>query len=246
MPVYHTHPSAESYGQSIGILLLDARMPFVPGDVANASTYNYPVRYKVVSGLETYVCLNGAPEFAPIIAEAAKELQAQGCKGISSDCGFMLQYQQAAADAVDIPVGMSSLLQLPLIERSVGPAQPIGVITADSTSLTPDFLARAGLHPKNPLIIRGLQDAPEFQSAVLAAKPKGTMDTDLMTQEVVAMAESMLGEHPDLGAILLECSLLPPYASAVQQATGLPVFDFVSLIDFLQSGTQPRSYQGWM
>ena len=148
MPVYYTHPTAESYGQGIGILLLDARMPFVPGDVANASTYKYPVFYKVVAGLETDVCLNGAPEFAPSIAAAAKELEAQGCKGISSDCGFMLQYQQAAADAVDIPVAMSSLLQLPLIERSVGPKQPIGVITADSTNLTLDFLERAGLPRK--------------------------------------------------------------------------------------------------
>ena len=244
MPVYYTHPTAESYGQSIGILLLDARMPFVPGDVANASTYRYPVKYKLVSGLETYVCLNGAPEFGPIIAEAAKELEAQGCKGISSDCGFMLQYQQAAAEAVDIPVGMSSLLQLPLIERSLGSSQPVGVITADSRSLTPAFLEQAGLHPKNPLVIRGMQDEPEFNAAVL--DPKGTMETDLMTQEVVGLAKNMVNEHPDMGAILLECSLLPPYAGAVQQATNLPVFDFITLIDFLQAGTQQRGYHGWM
>ena len=244
MPVYHTHPSAESYGQGIGILLLDSHMPFVPGDVANASTYRYPVKYKLVSGLETYVCLNGAPEFGPVIAEAARELEAQGCKGISSDCGFMLQYQQAAADAVDIPVAMSSLLQLPLIERSLGSSQPIGVITADSNSLTLDFLERAGLHPKNPLVIRGMQEEKEFFSSIL--DPKGTMDTDLLTQEVVAMAESMVAEHPDMGAILLECSLMPPYAGAVQDALGLPVFDFVSLINFLQSGTQQKRYQGWM
>ena len=244
MPVYHTHPTAESYGQSIGILLLDAHMPFVPGDVANASTYSYPVKYKLVSGLETYVCLNGAPEFAPVIADAAKELEAQGCKGISSDCGFMLQYQQAAADAVDIPVAMSSLLQLPLIERSIGPTKPIGVITADSDSLTVDFLERAGLHPKNPLVIRGMQEEEEFYTSIL--DPKGTMDTDLLTQEIVTTAENMVTEHPDIGAILLECSLMPPYAGAVQQAIGIPVFDFVTLINFLQSGTQQKRYQGWM
>ena len=242
MPVYHTHPSAESYGQSIGILLLDVHMPFPPGDVANASTYSYPVMYKIVSGLETQVCLNGASEFAPAIAQAAQELEAQGCKGISSDCGFMLQYQQAAADAVDIPVGMSSMLQLPLIERSVGASRPIGVITADSTNLTVDFLERAGLHPNNPLVIRGMQDEEEFFAAIM--EPKGTMDTDLITGEVVTTAESMMAEHPHLGAIVLECSLLPVYAGAVQQATGLPVFDFITLIDFLQSGTQQKSYHG--
>ena len=244
MPVYHLNRNAESYGQGIGILLLDARMPFVPGDVANASTYKYPVVFKLVAGLETSVCLNGAPEFAEAIADGARELAAQGVKGISSDCGFMLQYQQAAADAVDIPVAMSSLLQLPLIERSIGPGKPIGIVTADSTNLTMDFMERAGLRPKNPIVIRGMQDEPEFRSAILEAK--GTLDTDLITAETVAMARSIQDEHPDLGAILLECSLMPPYASAVQEATGLPVFDFISIIDFMQAGTNPRSYQGWM
>ena len=244
MPVYHTNQNAESYGQGIGILLLDARMPFVPGDVANASTYNYPVIFKLVEGLETDVCLNGAPEFAEAIADGARELAAQGVKGISSDCGFMLQYQQAAADAVHIPVALSSLLQLPLIERSVGASQPIAIITADSTNMTMDFLERAGIRPKNPIVIRGMQNEPEFRSAILEAK--GTLDTDLITAETVTMARSIQEEHPDLGAILLECSLLPPYAGAVQAATGVPVFDFISVIDFMQAGTRPRGYQGWM
>ena len=244
MPVYHTNFNAESYGQGIGILLLDARMPFIPGDVANASTYKYPVIYKLVPGLETSVCLNGAPEYAEPMAEAARELAAQGVRGISSDCGFMLQYQRAVADSVDVPVALSSLLQLPLIERSIGPGRPIGVITADSTNLTMDFLQRAGLRPKNPLVIRGMQDQPEFYSAVL--EPKGTLDSDLMTAETVSVATKIRDEHPDLGAVLLECSLLPPYASAVQDALGLPVFDFITLIDFMQSGTNPRAYHGWM
>ena len=244
MPVYHTNPTAEAYGQGIGILLLDAYMPFTPGDVANASTYRYPVVYKPVSGLATDVCLNGAPEFAGAIADAARELARQGVRGISSDCGFMLQYQQAAADAVDVPVALSSLLQLPLIERSVGPERPIGVITADSRTLSRDFLERAGIRPRNPIIIRGLQDEPEFHSAIL--EPKGTMDTDLITEETAAMARAIKDEHPDLGAILLECSLLPPYAAAVQQAVGVPVFDFVSLIDYMRAGTHPRRYQGYM
>ena len=244
MPVYRTHPNAESYGQSVGILLLDSHMPFPPGDVANASTYRYPVIYKLVSGLATDVCLNGAPEFADTVAEAARELALQGVRGISSDCGFMLQYQQAAADAVNVPVALSSLLQLPLIERSLGPDRPIGVLTADSSNLDVDFLERAGIKPRNPIIIRGMQEEPEFYTSIFEAK--GTMDTDLITEETVAKAREMKDEYPDLGAILLECSLMPPYAAAVQQAVGVPVFDFVSLIDFMQAGTNPRRYYGFM
>ena len=244
MPVYRTNTSAESYGQSIGILLLDSRMPFPPGDVANASTYRYPVIYKPVSGLATDVCLNGAPEFNDAIADAARELARQGVRGISSDCGFMLQYQQAAADAVDVPVALSSLLQLPLIERSLRPDQPIGVLTADSSNLNMDFLERAGIKPRNPIVVRGMQEEPEFRTSIFEVK--GTMDTDLITEETVAKAREMKNEYPDLGAILLECSLMPPYAAAVQQAVGVPVFDFVSLIDYMQAGTRPRRYHGFM
>ena len=40
------------YGEAIGILLFDERRyPILPGDVANASTYDFPVRLKVVKGL---------------------------------------------------------------------------------------------------------------------------------------------------------------------------------------------------
>ena len=244
MPIYHTRQSAESYGHSVGILLLDFRMPFPPGDVANASTYNYPVIYKVVPGLDGDTCLNGAPEFTDNVAQAAKELVDQGVKGISSDCGFMLQYQKSVADKVDVPVALSSLLQLPIIEHSLGANTPVGVITADSTNLTLDFLKRAGITPKNPLVIRGMQDEPEFFSAIL--DPKGTMDTDLITEETIGVARKMREEYPELGAILLECSLLPPYAAAVQAALGLPVFDFVTLIDYMQSGLRQRRHQGWM
>ena len=244
MPVYRTNPHAESYGQSVGILLLDARMPFPPGDVANASTYRYPVVYETVPGLATDVCLNGAPEIAETVAAAARKLARHGVRGISSDCGFMLQYQQAAAGAVEVPVALSSLLQLPLIECSLRPDWPIGVLTADSTNLSVEFLARAGIEPRNPIVIRGMQDEPEFYASIL--DPKGTMDTDLITAETVAKARELKKEYPELGAILLECSLMPPYAAAVQEAVGVPVFDFISLIDFMQAGTRPRRYEGFM
>jgi hypothetical protein len=214
MTTYQTRRGAYTYGQAVGILLLDAKAPFIPGDVANATSYDYPVIYKTVEGLSTSVCLNGAPEF-----------------------------HEAVAEAVDIPVCMSSLLQLPFIARSLDPSQPIGVITADSTNLDEGFLTRGGIKlPPNPLIIRGMQDEPEFKTAVL--EEKGTLDSDLITAETVACAEKLLAEYPTMGAILLECSMLPPYAKAVQDAVGLPVYDFISAIDYLSAGMRPRAYTG--
>jgi hypothetical protein len=242
MTVYRTRQSAESYGHAVGILLLDARLPFIPGDVANASSYRYPVLYKTVPGLSTAVCLAGAPAFSAAVVKAARELEAQGVRAISSDCGFMLQFQSAVRNAVTVPVCLSSLLQLPLVAQALDPSRPIGVITADSSNLTPEFLARAEIRIKNPLVIRGLQAEPEFKSAVLGEK--GALDSDAITEETVAVAKQMVNEHPGMGAILLECSMLPPYARAVQDGTGLPVFDFITMIDFFQKGTHQAHYRG--
>lgn len=243
MAIYRAHPAAEAGGRAIGILMLDCRLPFIPGDVGNAATYSYPVVYRTVPGLSTAVCLNGAPEFADAAVAAARALEAEGVRGISSDCGFMLQFQDAVREAVRIPVCLSSLLQLPMVGRTLDPARPIAVITADSSNLTPDFLARAGVSIKNPLIIRGMQDKPEFKTAVF--DEKGTLDSDLITAETVEVVSQIKAEHPDLGAVILECSMLPPYAKAVQDAVGLPVYDFVTMIDYLQSATHQKRYQGF-
>jgi hypothetical protein len=135
------------------------------------------------------------------------------------------------------------MLQLPIIASSLARGRPIGIVTADSANLTPAFLERAGLAtPDHPLVIRGLQDQPEFRSAVF--DEKGTLDAAQVETEVTGVALDMLRAHPDMGAVLLECSMLPPYASAVQQALGVPVFDFVTMIDQFHKATHQRRYHG--
>ena len=244
MPVYRVNRTAQSYGQAIGILMLDSHVPFIPGDVGNASTFGYPVIYRVVPGLTPEACLDGAPEFEEPVTEAARALVDEGVRGISSGCGFMLQYQDAVRDAVNVPVCLSSLLQLPFISRTLRPGQPIGIVTADSNHLSESFLRRAGVEVDNPLVIHGMQDEPEFGSAT--RESTGTLDSDLVSEETVGVARRMVDGCPDMGAVLLECSMLPPYAKAVQDAIRLPVYDFITLIDFMQSGTNSRPPQGFM
>ena len=243
MAIYKTRSSAKSYGYAVGIILLDCRCPFIPGDVGNASTYSYPVIYKTVPGLTASLIFKGAPEFNDLVVEAACELADNGVKIISSDCGFMLQYQENVRKVVDLPVVLSSLLQLPFIASTMDPSHPIGIITADAEYLTKDFLSNSKIKVKNPLIIKGLQNQPEFRSVTVDEKE--TLNSDLIRMEVVNLAQSMVAEYPAMGAILLECSMLPPYAKAVQEATGLPVYDFITMIDYVQAVTYRKSYSGF-
>jgi hypothetical protein len=87
-----------------------------------------------------------------------------------------------------------------------------------------------------------MQDKPEFKTVVF--DEKGSLDSDLITAETVEVVKGIAAEHPDLGAVLLECSMLPPYAKAVQDAVDLPVYDFVTMIDYLQSATAPERPRG--
>jgi hypothetical protein len=243
MAVHRRRPFAESYGHAVGILVLESSLPFIPGDVRNVGTYRYPVLYKNVPGLSAADCARGALEFAGAVIDAARELEAQGVKGISSDRGQFAFFQDDVREAVRVPVCLSSLMQLPMIARTLDPARPIAVITADVASLPTALLERPDLAVANPIVIRGMQDQSEFKSAVLQGK--GTLDSDLITAEAVDVVRKLQSQHPDLGAVVLECSTLPPYSRAVQQTTGLPIYDFVTMIDYLQAATHRERYVGY-
>lgn len=244
MTVYRIHRKTQAwYGESIGILILDAAYPCIPGNVGNASTFPFPVRYEKVAGASIDRLLNQQdPTLAEPFIQAAKNLQDQGVKAITGACGFMALFQKQVTAVVDIPVFLSSLLQIPLIYQMTG--KPTGIITANASSLKKAHFDSVNVSPDIPVIIAGMEMQPEFSSAVL--QEKGTLDSDKVQAEVVSVAREMVASHPDIGAILLECSDLPPYAHAVQAAVGLPVFDFFTMILYMNSALVRSPFSGFM
>jgi Asp/Glu/hydantoin racemase len=237
--LFHVKKHQTSYGEDIGILLLDTETPFIQGDVGNAKSYNFPVRYKVVTGLTVEAIFAHDASFTQAIIEAAQELEREGVKAITGDCGFMAFFQQQVKDAVNIPVFLSSLTQLPFINQILRNNRKIGVVTANATALTAELFTAVGFTDLDKLIIKGLDDTKYFYDAAIAEI--GTLDSDRITEEVVA-ACMQLAQDKTIGAILLECSLLPVYGHAVQQATGLPVFDFLTMINYVQSSIVKRTF----
>ena len=243
MTTYTLRPGAQSYGHDIGILLIACANPFPPGDVGNASTYRYPVLYETIHDVTIDSLIGrGDTSMLPSVIAAARRLEAAGVRAITSDCGYMLRFQQDAAAAFHIPVLLSSLLQLPFIAATLGPAQSIGILCANSARLTPDLIALAFPNPTRAIHIHGMQNAPAFRSAIL--EEQDNLDTDAVEREVVAEASALVQAHPDCGALLLECSNLPPYAAAIQFATDRPVFDFLTMIDHARAATRRHRYTG--
>jgi len=228
-------------GHAIGIVLLEVWYPLLPGNVVNATTYPFPVRYKLLRGATQERILRADPALADLVIEAGKELQQEGVRAIVGACGYFANYQRQAAAALDVPVFLSSLLQVPLIHAGLKPGQRVGILCADAASLRPAALAACGVTPDIPIAIMGLEDQPEF-GAILYSR--GEFDYDRVEAEVVGSALRLVETQPDVGAILLECSDMPPFAAAVQRAVRRPVFDFITMIRWIYSGLVQRSYEG--
>lgn len=243
--IYHAKKGQVSYGEAIGILLLDTYIPFPPGDVGNATTYSFPVRYKVVEGASTERLLKqqDLSLLEPFI-KAGWELVKEGVKAITGDCGFMILFQEQFSKEFPVPVFMSSLLQLPFISRILGPGDKVGVITADSRGFTDRHLQAAGVGEGMIVKVAGMQDQEKFCEAIF--EEKGELDFAAVQKEVVQVAIKLVEEDDKIRAILLECSDLPPYAAAVQEAVNLPVFDFTTMINYVFTALVRKPFIGFM
>jgi len=240
--IYKSRLKSQNWaGETIGIIVLDCESPYIPGNVANATTYDFPVRYAVAEGADNHrLIYDRDPSLLQPFIEAAQKLEAEGVRAITGACGFMALFQQEIAASVNIPVFMSSLLQVPFIHTITG--KRVGVISADKSNLTQEHLTKSGIAADTPLAFGGMEDNKAFTQAIFY--PDGTLDDDAIREGVIKVAQQLQADHDDLGAILLECSDLPPYAHAVQAATGLPVFDFITMINHVHETLARKPYHG--
>ena len=231
------------YGVDVGIILLDATFPRPPGDVAHAATFSFPVLYEVVDSATPRRVVEEAAEglLAPFI-DAVNRLVDRDVRGIATCCGFLAIYQQELAAKSPVPVATSSLLQIPQVLRTIGLQDRIGVLTINSATLDERHFSGVGVTPdeRARLTVIGLEETKHIYPTIIGGGE--VLDVALAETEVVKVAAEAIARDPAIGAFVLECTNLPPYAAAVQAATGRPVFDAVTLITWLRNAVRQRGY----
>ncbi len=226
-------------GIPIGIIAIDLEYPKLPGNVVNASTYDFPVLYEKVS-FEIEALFRGDEEIKEGIVNAAKKLEAEGVRAIIGACGFFAHFQEDVKEAVKVPVYLSSLCQLPSIKVGLKKGQKVAVIAASGESVTDSLLSAVGGSMDDIEVF----DVGSMESFAPIRWGKHELDNGRLTEDMRALGARIREEHPETGAILLECSDLPPYAWAVQEGSGLPVYDFISLIRWVKQSVSQTPYYG--
>jgi hypothetical protein len=204
----------------LGILMLDTRFPRPPGDVGHRASWRMPVRYEVVRGAspQRVVRDDDRTLLAPFV-EAGQTLVAAGARALTTSCGFLVRWQQALEDALPVPVWTSSLLLLPGLPGA-------GVLTVDDGRLGPDELRAAGAAADTP--VEGLAPGCHLQTTLLQDQP--TLDAAQAEADTIDAAQRLVRRHPRIEHLVLECTNLPPYAAAVQRATGRRVHHLMTLV----------------
>lgn len=210
--------------------MLETRFPRIPGDIGNPDTFEFPVRKRIVQGASPRrVVMEADPALLQPFIDAGRALIADGATLITTSCGFLALFQREMAAALPVPVLTSSLLQVAPVHASLQPGQKVGVLTANKPALTPRHFAGVGA-ADIPVVVAGLEETPEFARVFLHNAE--TLDVEAARAEVLEATRCLMIDHPDIGALVLECTNLPPYAGDIRQLTGLPVFDITTLCNW--------------
>jgi Asp/Glu/hydantoin racemase len=227
------------YGARLGILMLEARFPRIPGDMGNAETWPFPVLYKVVRGASPQrVVVNQAAGLRDAFLDAARELVELGADGITTNCGFLSLFQADIARHVGVPVATSSLMQAPMIERLLPAGRRVGILTINAGALTSEHLEAAGVALDTP--VAGTEHGREFTRAILGDDER--LDVAAAERDILDAADRLVDRHPSVGAVLLECTNMAPYARALNEYLRLPVYDIVSFVTWFHAGLKPHDF----
>ncbi|MET4519951.1 hypothetical protein [Bradyrhizobium sp. I1.7.5] len=198
-----------------------------PHGLLNPETYGLPVILETVKGAWADVVIRGDQSLEAACIDAARRLVERGAVAITSNCGFFIRHQSAVAASVNVPVVMSSLLLVPTLIRQLPPASKLAVMTADSTQCTEDLLGLDSAADRSRVVIGGIEGGVLWQNEM--KRPPPPTEVSEIEKDVIACVERLRSAHPEIAAILFECTGFPLVAPAMRGMTKLPIYDITTL-----------------
>jgi Asp/Glu/hydantoin racemase len=227
------------HGLTLGVLMLDTQFERFPGEIGNGATWSVPLQFKIVRGASPQRVIEdqGRGLLEPFI-DAAQELIDLGVRGITTSCGFLALFQRELSARLSVPVATSALLQAPMVERMLPAGKRVGILTVNREALTAAHLAAVGVDGSTP--IAGMPADSLFRRNFTDLANPAEVAFAKLEHEMVQAARGLAQAHPEVGAIVFECTNMPPFSAAVRKATGLPVFDVVGMLRWFIDGIRQQ------
>jgi hypothetical protein len=239
------------YGMGLGVMILDDVYPGFPGDIRNASGYNCNVQFEIVQkvDIKALVWAEDKSSCLEPILRAAKNLEEKGCLAISAECGYFAYFQEEIAAALSVPVFISSLLQIPLAQRVIAPDQVVGIYVGAKHAVRDQHLRAAGVELGSNYVLQGAVDdnrCQEFVNLWVERERPAIPEAEYSKaeKEFVELGVEFVQKHPNMGALVLECTGFPPFARALQREIEMPIFSYSTLLDFAWSVVSHRDFYG--
>jgi hypothetical protein len=192
-----------------------------------AALLDFPVISETIEGGWAEPVIRGDASLTPAFVAAARRLVERGAVAIGANCGFSIRQQEDVAAAVKVPVALSSLLLLPMILRQVPRTTKVAVVTADSTNLSEDLLGLDDPADRARIVIGGIEGGELLRNEMLRPPPITPIES--IQKDVEECVAHLRAKHPDISAMLFECTGFPMVAPALRRSTNLPIYDVADL-----------------
>ena len=222
----------------IGILMLDSKFPRINGDVGNPATWDFDVLIEVVPKATPQAVVSQGENLSGHVIAAGQRLVNQGVSGITTTCGFLSIYQDQLATALNVPVLTSSLMQVAGVNATLPRGKIAAILTISGSTLTSEYLRAANVPLNTP--IGSTEGGLEFSRCILNDEP--VLNIALAKRDNINAALTLVQSDPKIGALVLECTNMVPYAADIADATGLPVYSMYNLIKWFEMSLQPPHF----
>jgi Asp/Glu/hydantoin racemase len=231
------------FGESVGMLVFRPWYQCIPykGHTCYTKSYDFPIRLSFVDDpIDPQGFVEGRAEWRgwnlPNWIAAAQQLEEDGVRAIVGGCGLTGKIQSLLSAAVDIPVYSSSVMFVPMVHKGLAQGKRVGILTVSEAQFRSHdniLLSECGIDDSIPIAISGMNESAGAETWLTMTTPE--YDVKTVEQVVVDAAMQLKKDYPDLGAIVLECTEMPIYSAAVRAATGLPVFDAIDMVNWVNN-----------
>ena len=218
------------YGGAVGFLMLETQFPRIRGDVGNYGTWDFPAIYEIVpkalpSGV---IGVDIDQELVEAFLAGGRNLIRKGARIIGTSCGYLSAIQPILTEELGVPVVASSLVQVPLVSSIVGRESPIGILT-ERPQLDDSYFTAAGWKPTDyDVRVGSFREDSYFPQVFIDNSPFADMEQ--LNSDIHLAVEDLVTTHPDVRAIVFECTNFVPFSKSLRERFGLPIFDYHTAI----------------